>query len=216
MNFTRRQALFTASAAALAGCASASNSSGGAQGAALAAFFEEAFEQSILASPQFATTLGDRRGYGRWDDPSDAAARAQLDARLASRDEMRARFNPATLSPADRLSYRLYDHGATRAEENWRWRNHGYIFNHMGGAQTGTPSFLISQHTVNDVADAEAYVSRLNGAAMAEVARSGRGVRAGIAPAALFIMTASSPPAARIAGALHRGPDARSEQFQGG
>ncbi len=142
MHFTRRQALLTASAAALAGCASASNGAGADQGAALNAFFEDAFEQAIVSSPQLATSLGDRRGYGQWDDPSDAAARAQLDARIASRNEMRRRFNPETLSPGDRLSYRLYDHGVTRSEEGWRWRNHGYIFNHMGGAQSGVPSFL--------------------------------------------------------------------------
>ncbi|HRK64477.1 MAG TPA: hypothetical protein PLN53_08795, partial [Terricaulis sp.] len=86
MHFTRRQALLTASAAALAGCASASNGAGADQGAALNAFFEDAFEQAIVSSPQLATSLGDRRGYGQWDDPSDAAARAQLDARIASRN----------------------------------------------------------------------------------------------------------------------------------
>jgi uncharacterized protein (DUF885 family) len=161
MNFTRRQALLTVSAAALAGCATASN--GADQGAALNAFFEEAFESAVESSPQLATSLGDRRGYGQWDDPSEAHARSQLDARIASRDEMRRRFGSANLSAGDRLSYRLYDHGVTRAEESWRWRNHGYIFNHMGGAQSGVASFLISQHTVNDVADAEAYVSRING-----------------------------------------------------
>ena len=163
MNFTRRQALLSVSAAALAGCATASNGAGGAQSAELNAFFEAAFEQAVADSPQLATSLGDRRGYGAWDDPSEAHARAQLDRRIASRDEMRRRFNPAALSAGDRLSYRLYDHGITRAEEGWRWRNHGYIFNHMGGAQSGVPSFLISQHTVADVSDAEAYVSRLGG-----------------------------------------------------
>lgn len=161
MNFTRRQALITASAAALAGCATASN--GGDQSAELNAFFEEAFERAVASSPQLATSLGDRRGYGQWDDPSEAFARAQLDARIASREEMKRRFDPARLSAGDRLSYRLYDHGVTRAEENWRWRNHSYIFNHMGGAQSGVASFLISQHTVNDVSDADAYVSRING-----------------------------------------------------
>lgn len=162
MNFTRRQALLSVSAAALAGCATASNGAAD-QSAELNAFFEEAFERAVASSPQLATSLGDRRGYGQWDDPSEAFARAQLDARIASREEMKRRFNPANLSAADRLSYRLYEHGVTRAEENWRWRNHGYIFNHMGGAQSGVASFLISQHTVNDVSDAEAYVSRVNG-----------------------------------------------------
>lgn len=163
MHFTRRQALLTVSAAALTGCATASNDAASDQGAALNAFFEDAFEQVVAGSPQLATSLGDRHGYGAWDDPSETNQRRQLDARIASRDVMRRRFNPEQLSAQDRLSYRLYDHGITRAEQGWRWRNHGYIFDHMNGAQSGAPSFLISQHAVTNVSDAEAYVSRLNG-----------------------------------------------------
>lgn len=184
MNLNRRQALLSASAFALAGCASGAGAQGGDQGAALNAFFEEAFEQVVAESPQLATSLGDRRGYGQWDDPSEATARRQLDARIASRNEMRRRFNPEQLSSGDRLSYRLYDHGVTRAEENWRWRNHGYIFNHMGGAQTGIPAFLMNQHVVATRDDAEAYVSRLSGVRE----RMGQLVERAEANAALGIM----------------------------
>jgi uncharacterized protein (DUF885 family) len=185
MHFTRRQALLTASAAALASCATASNEPAGDQSAALHAFFEDAFDRVVASSPQLATSLGDRRGYGEWDDPSEANQRRQLEARIASRDEMKRRFNPEQLSPQDRLSYRLYDHGITRSEQNWRWRDHDYIFDHMNGAQSGAPSFLISQHAVTNVSDAEAYISRLNSLMprMAQlVAQSNEAFARGISP----------------------------------
>jgi len=209
MNLTRRQALLSVSAAALAGCATASN--GADQGAALNAFFEDAFESVVAASPQLATSLGDRRGYGQWDDPSEAAARRELDERIASREAMRARFDPAQLGASDRLSFRLYEHGITRAEENWRWRNHGYIFNHMSGAQSSIPAFLIGQHAVTNVSDAEAYVSRINGAGprLRELtAQSNERFAQGIAPPRFSYEGILQTSAAVITGApFTNGPD---------
>ncbi len=158
----RRQALLSASALALAGCASATGSAQSA-GGDVNAFFETTFDEGVARSPELATSLGDRRGYDRWNDETESFAETNLRRRVAQRDEMRARWNPATLSPADALSYRLFDLSVTRAEQGWRWRNHRYVFNHFGGAQQNLPAFLINNHQVTNVADAEAYVSRLNG-----------------------------------------------------
>lgn len=159
---TRRQALVTASAFALAGCAAGAGRSGD-RGAALNEFFDRQFEAAVEQSPELATFLGDRRGYDRWDNETEAFAADQLRQRIEARDFMRARFDPARLNANDALSYRLFDHGVTRQEENWRWRNHGYIFNHHAGAQSNLPAFLINQHQVASQADAEAYVARLVG-----------------------------------------------------
>lgn len=161
MNISRRHALLTASALALAGCATATEANGAST--ELAAFFEQQFEAVVDASPELATQLGDRRGYDRWDDETEAFAEAQLRRAIAARDEMRARFTPERLSANDQLSVRLFDLGVTRQEDNWRWRNHGYIFNHHAGAQSSLPAFLINAHQVASAADAEAYVARLNG-----------------------------------------------------
>jgi uncharacterized protein (DUF885 family) len=159
---TRRQALVSASAFALAGCATGAGR-GGDHGAALNEFFDHQFEAVVDQSPELATYLGDRRGYDRWDDETEAFAAEQLRRRIEARDFMRARFDPDRLNANDALSYRLFDLGVTRAEENWRWRNHGYIFNHHAGAQSNLPAFLINQHQVANPADAEAYVARLVG-----------------------------------------------------
>ncbi|GAN00026.1 protein of unknown function DUF885 [alpha proteobacterium U9-1i] len=162
MQLSRRQALVSASAFALVGCATATDSPP-AEGGDINAFFEAAFDEGVARSPELATSLGDRRGYDRWNDETETFAEATLRRRVALRDEMRARWNVANLSASDALSYRLFDQGVTRAEQGWRWRNHRYVFNHFGGAQANLPAFLINQHQVTNVADAEAYVARLNG-----------------------------------------------------
>jgi uncharacterized protein (DUF885 family) len=101
--------------------------------------------------------------YGKWNDPSEAAdarADALLDQTLAT---MRARFDPATLSPQQALSYRLFEQLAARRASLRPFRDYGYIFDQMNGAQSDLPAFLINTHRVANMAEAEAYVSRIAG-----------------------------------------------------
>lgn len=150
-----------------AGCAGGPAATGAktasAADADLDAFFERVFEQRIERSPQLATNLGDRRGYDRWDDVTDARAaedRALSEANVA---EMQRRFANAALSPQSRLSYRMFEAEAARGAEAYRWRRHRYRFDQMNGVHAQAATFLINQHKVASVADADAYVARLQG-----------------------------------------------------
>jgi uncharacterized protein (DUF885 family) len=89
----------------------------------------------------------------------------ELDRRTLA--EMKARFDPAALSPADRLSYELFANMVTRREAAFKHRRLGYVFDQMNGAQSELPAFLINIHQVKDLATAEAYVSRLRKAGAA-------------------------------------------------
>ena len=101
--------------------------------------------------------------YGRWDDPSDAAEVARAQLTNATADAMRKAFDPARLSPADALSFRLFDARAQRAASLLPYRRHGYLFDQMNGAQSDLPAFLINIHRVSSRSEAEAYVHRISG-----------------------------------------------------
>ena len=58
---------------------------------------------------------------------------------------------------------RLAEYQLERADAAWPYRDYGYTFNQMFGVQSGIPAFLINQHKVTSLSDAEAYISRLNG-----------------------------------------------------
>jgi len=131
--------------------------------ARLDAFFEEVFEERVARSPQLATSLGDRRGYDQWDDASDARAQADLALGAARVAEMRRRFDPALLTEDGKLSFRLFEAEQARAAEAFKWRRWRYRFDQMGGVHQGAVTFLLNQHKVQSVADAEAYVKRLQG-----------------------------------------------------
>ena len=119
---------------------------------------------SLSQSPEGKSYRGIRdEDYGKWNDPSDAAearADALLDATLAT---MRARYSPATLAPQQALSFRLFEAMAARRASLRPYRDYGYIFDQMNGAQSDLPAFLINIHRVSSEADAEAYVSRIAG-----------------------------------------------------
>jgi uncharacterized protein (DUF885 family) len=134
------------------------------QNAAIKAFFAEVDADQLAQSPLSKAFRGIKDSdYGRWDDFSDAAQARANDAGLSALKEMRARFDPAKLSPENRLSFRLFEKQAERAAAAFKFNDYGYVFDQMNGAQSQLPAFLINIHRIDTKADARAYVSRLYG-----------------------------------------------------
>ena len=132
--------------------------------AELAAFFEAYDKAELALSPEAKAYRGIKDAdYGRWSDFTDAAAEESRQLDLRTLADLRARFPRASLSPADQLSYDLFANGIDRSGGIYVYRKNAYVFDQMNGAQSDGPAFLINIHKVDSVADAEAYVSRLNG-----------------------------------------------------
>lgn len=129
--------------------------------ARLAAFFEQAFQERIALSPQTMTSLGLKTGYDRLDDNTDAAAARALALAERQLAQMNDQFNPEALSDESRLSWRLFEYGVEQARLANRWRDWGYQFAANSNPTTGLPAFMINNHRVDSVPDAEAYVARL-------------------------------------------------------
>lgn len=132
--------------------------------AALNALFDRYDQATLARSPEAKAYRGVRDGdYGKWSDPSDAKADADLKQDMAFLAEMRRDFAKAPLSPDARLSYRLFEKQMERRAAAARYRDLGLIFDQMNGAQSQLPAFLVNIHRVSNVAEAEAYVARLQG-----------------------------------------------------
>ena len=129
--------------------------------ARLTAFLDAAFDEQIATNPQTLTQLGSRQLYDRLNDYTDAYRQRQLALGERQLAEMRRRFNPARLSPAGRLSFRLFEKEVLDDREGWRWRDYGFPATNNGSPMGNIPVFLINNHRVDSVADAEAYVARL-------------------------------------------------------
>lgn len=134
------------------------------QDAALAKFFADYDVAELARSPLAKSYRGIvDADYGKWDDFSDAAEAEDLKADQAALAEMRRSFDPAKLSPDSLLSYRLFEKKVARSADSYRYRDYGYVFDQMNGAQSQLPAFLINIHRVTSTADAQAYISRLQG-----------------------------------------------------
>lgn len=129
--------------------------------ARLAAFFEQAWQARIALSPQTMTSLGIKTDYDKLDDATDAAADRSLALAETQLAQMQAQFDPATVSAESRMSMRLFEYGVQQARLSNRWRDWGFQFAANGNPTTGLPVFLINNHRVGSVSDAEAYVSRI-------------------------------------------------------
>lgn len=134
------------------------------EAAAIDALFAEYDAAGLATSPLAKASRGIRDGdYGKWDDPSDEAAERDFARLQDTAARMRAQFDPARLPAQQALSYRLFEQLAARRASLQPYRKLGYIFDQMNGAQSRMPAFLIGTHRVANIAEAEAYVSRIAG-----------------------------------------------------
>ncbi|MCK8043586.1 DUF885 domain-containing protein [Shewanella sp. 1CM18E] len=126
------------------------------------ALFESIFMENVMASPISQTHLGIKTDYDKWDEMSDAAT----DAALARDKKHLAQLKQINTSKLDRqtlLSYQLLTQKLEQSIKDDKWRYHNYPVNQMYGGHSQIASFLINQHQIGSVADAKAYISRLQG-----------------------------------------------------
>jgi uncharacterized protein (DUF885 family) len=172
----RRAFLITgASAAALplteAPALAAVRAKPGSGDARLNALFEQIFQERVRNSPELASSLGLDKG-------PNAALKSKLDTRpapvaraqdLARNRRAIARLNAisaGSLSDAARLNREVVLYSlTTNTVAPARWAidsaQRPYPITQQGGAYFDTPDFLNSTHTIDNAADADAYLARL-------------------------------------------------------
>ncbi len=182
-----------------------------AEDARLLTFLDAAFDQQIALSPQSMTSLGLKTDYDKLDDYTDAAAerhRALEEKQLA---DLRKNFTLARLSPGARLSYRLFESQVETDRRQFAFRNYDIPVSTNGSPAGDIPVFLINQHRIDSVADAEAYIARLRDSrrVMTEVAARMRDQAAhGIVPPKMVFAPARADAHKVITGApFDNGPD---------
>ena len=134
--------------------------------------FEAIFQDRVRHNPELATSLGLDKG-------PNAALKSKLDTRpgpVARREDLQrtqrniAELNaisPAGLSDAAKLNREVVIYSLqTQANAPSKWdidsAQRPYPIFQQGGAYFSTPDFLNTAHTINNAADAEAYLARLD------------------------------------------------------
>ncbi|MGB0221913.1 MAG: DUF885 domain-containing protein [Luminiphilus sp.] len=127
----------------------------------LNAYLAEVYEENLARRPFTASYLGRKDRQGEWNSQSEAfqnEERTITNQRLAELDG----FDREALPPAGQLSLDLYQMSLERSQMMDDFRHHQYAIHQYRGAHTSIPSSLINIHSIQSVADAEAYIDRLN------------------------------------------------------
>jgi uncharacterized protein (DUF885 family) len=142
----------------------ASSVESAAQDQRLTAFLDEVFERNVRQRPEFQAALGRKtEDYGRWDDHSEAWAAARNVQVQEDLRTLRERFDPATLGPEARISYRVFEYDLESELRAFPWRHHQYAVSQMDNIASRVPAFLQNLHTVDARQDAVDYIRRLEG-----------------------------------------------------
>ena len=132
-----------------------------AEDARLNTFLDAAFDEQAETNPQLLTSLGIKRHYDRLNDNTDAYRQRIMAMQERQLADMQRQFDPARLSPAGRLSFRLFQANVENSRRAFPFRMHGFPATNNGSPMGGIPVFLINNHRIDNEADAEAYVARL-------------------------------------------------------
>ncbi len=129
--------------------------------AAFHTFLEENYAVDMARNPYTASKRGIKLNHDQWDPVTEEfqqETRAINEARL----QQLAQIDRAALSPADQLSYDLYRLDLRRQIASDDFRHHQFVIQQYRGPHTEAASNLVNIHRVHDLADAEAYIGRLN------------------------------------------------------
>lgn len=133
----------------------------------LNAWFDAKYEEQLLDSPVQLTFLGRKEKNDQFDCLSVACQDEQLAKAKAAVEELEATFDYDQLSAADKDSYDLWVFQYEQAAKAVAFRDNGLVFDQMSGMHTFVPTFLMQFHSVDEEADARAYVSRISEGARA-------------------------------------------------
>ncbi len=123
-------------------------------------WFAEKWERDIIEAPEFLTILGRKERMGELDDISEEKALKDLEkARLDIKEFVI--FDTSLLDKQSLLSWKLYKNRLEERLKSEEFRHYNYPVNQMGGVHQSLPSFMINKHSIENVEEAKAYISRL-------------------------------------------------------
>lgn len=119
------------------------------------------FYERVRRYPQYLAGLGIKERMTEWNDPSYEFALKELEIISNEMNEIKVKFNFDSLADEEKLSYRLFLENSQNSLDQIEWWYHDYALTQMYGAHSGVPTFLINQHPIENIADANAYIKRI-------------------------------------------------------
>jgi uncharacterized protein (DUF885 family) len=127
----------------------------------LISFLDSLWEERLALSPEYQTRLGRKTAYDQWNDRSEAADDRYAALLREQLGELRSSFDREALSREGQLNYDLFVANTenTLALDGFRLKR--YPSSQFRGFHSSVPVFLRNYHRIDSLADAEAYLTRV-------------------------------------------------------
>jgi uncharacterized protein (DUF885 family) len=122
--------------------------------------FDTIFDEGVLRSPMMQTYLGIKTDYDKWDDLSEENTSKELAFTKANLQRVK-NINSSKLDEQTLISYSLLVQKLENEISDHKWRFHNYPVNQMFGLHSSVPAFLINQHSITNVKEAQDYIARV-------------------------------------------------------
>ncbi|ALO35051.1 hypothetical protein CMT41_10240 [Colwellia sp. MT41] len=125
--------------------------------------FDTIFQQGVDRDPVRQTYLGIKKDYDKWHDLSEENAAKELAIAKENLALIQA-IDVSALDAQTKISRSLYIQNFENHIADYKWRFHSYPVNQMYGTHSQIPAFLINQHSISNVKEAQDYIARVHGA----------------------------------------------------
>lgn len=125
--------------------------------------FDEIYMAGVMRNPVYQTYLGIKDDYDKWFDLS--AEYAEQEIAIVKQDLVKIKaIDESKLDSQTKISRKLFIQQLENEIADHKWRLHNYPVNQMFGTHSQIPAFLINQHSIGNVKEAQDYISRIKGA----------------------------------------------------
>ncbi len=129
-------------------------------------FFDRVFVEFAFDSPEMLTSMGMLRPLGLryydddWDDNSEAQS-DKIRTKLRNDLVTLRSYDRSDMTGQEALSYDILEFFLDLQQRGDPWRHHNFPVNQLFGIQSNVPTFLATQHPINDETDVRNYLTRL-------------------------------------------------------
>jgi len=124
--------------------------------------FDQLFMAGVERNPVMQTHLGIKKDYDKWNDYSEENSKKELAIAKTDLAKIKA-LDSTKLDSQTLISYQLYVQKLENQIADHQWRFHNYPVNQMFGTHSQIPAFLINQHSISNVKEANDYIARVKG-----------------------------------------------------
>ncbi len=127
------------------------------------ALFDTLFNEGVQRNPVRQTYLGIKTDYDKWQDFSEENSAKELAIAKTNLKRVQS-IDVKTLDAQTKISLSLFIQNLENHIADYKWRFHSYPVNQMYGTHSQIPAFLINQHSISNIKEAQDYIARVQGA----------------------------------------------------